>query len=63
MLAYWQIMPIACWAIPVGISYCLFAERQTGSHTETAAAALAHAAVAHATCYMLILFIALTLHA
>jgi len=58
MLAYWQfplafILPVACWAVPVGIAHCLFAERQTGSHTETDAAA----AVVHATCCMLMLLL------
>ncbi len=62
MLAYWQfplafILPVACWAVPVGIAHCLFAERQTGSHTETDAAAAAAAAVVHATCCMLMLLL------
>ena len=29
------MMPIACWLGPVGIAYCLLAERQTGSHTDS----------------------------
>ena len=60
MLAYWQIMPVVCWPVPVGIAYYLFAERQPGSHTETAAAAAAAAAAhgdAAGPC------IAMTLHA
>ena len=34
-MACWQMMPIACWLGPVGIAYCLLAERQTGSHTDS----------------------------